>query len=132
MEDLSLYNPEGSVLRKAQMRMLEMLDAFVEICDRHHITYWIACGTLLGARRHQGFIPWDDDLDVYVMQKDYKKLSSVLQKELPERFKLQARETDKQYWFFHSKLRDTKSLLYDKMRFVDKGIFVDLFPIYQI
>ncbi len=129
MEDLSCYNPEGSQLRRAQMRMLEILDVFVEICDRHNINYWLACGTLLGARRHQGFIPWDDDLDVYVMQKDYNKLSSILQKELPAKFRLQARETDKKYWFYHSKIRDTKSRLHDKLRFKDQGIFIDLFSI---
>lgn len=129
MEDLSHYNPEGSDLRRAQMRMLEILDVFVEICDRHKINYWISCGTLLGARRHQGFIPWDDDLDVYVMQWDYDKLLSILQKELPEKFKLQARVTDEKYWFYHSKIRDTKSRLHDKLRFKDQGIFIDLFPI---
>lgn len=132
MEDLSHYNPEGSDLRRAQMRMLEILDVFAQICDRHNINYWLACGTLLGARRHKGFIPWDDDLDVYVMQRDYNRLSSILQKELPGKFKLQARETDKQYWFYHSKIRDTKSRLHDKMRFEDQGIFIDLFPIEPI
>jgi lipopolysaccharide cholinephosphotransferase len=95
MEDLSHYNPEGSVLRRAQMRMLEMLDVFVDICDRHNINYWLACGTLLGARRHQGFIPWDDDLDIVVMQRDYDKLLSILQEKLPEKFKLQASFTSR-------------------------------------
>src|SRR4028118_1460533 len=91
MEDLSHYNPEGSVLRRAQMRMVEILDGFDGICKKHNIDYWLVWGTLLGARRHGGFIPWDDDLDVAVLQSDYKKLLTILEKELPKNLKLQAR-----------------------------------------
>ena len=87
MEDLSLYNPEGSELRRMQRKMLEILDAFDAICRKHSINYWLACGTLLGARRHGGFIPWDDDLDVTILLSDYKKLVSVLKEELPRQFK---------------------------------------------
>ncbi len=135
MEDLSHYNPEGSVLRRAQMRMLEMLDVFVDICDRHNINYWLACGTLLGARRHQGFIPWDDDLDIVVMQRDYDKLLSILQEKLPEKFKLQARGTDKDYCRYNARIRDTNSIIHQKKarnieyNGIYKGIFIDIFPI---
>lgn len=134
MDDLSQYNPEGSPLRKAQMRMLEILDAFDKICRKHNINYWLVCGTLLGAKRHGGFIPWDDDLDVAILQTDYNKLLSVLQKELPENFKLQSRETDKNYWYYYARIRDTKSRLYNKAPgsrdyFEYKGIFIDLFSI---
>ncbi|MEJ7684893.1 MAG: LicD family protein [Segetibacter sp.] len=133
MDDLSLYNPEGSELRRMQMKMLEILDAFDAICRKHNLNYWLACGTLLGARRHGGFIPWDDDLDVYVLQSDYKKLISVLKEELPENLKLQSRETDKNYWFYHAKIRDINSRYYDKNTESDnlqyQGIFIDLFPI---
>jgi len=129
MEDLSHYNVEGSELRRAQMRMVEILDVFVEICNKYNIYYWLACGILLGARRHAGFIRWDDDLDVYILQKDYKKLLSILQKELPEKYKLQARGTDKKYWYYFSKIRDTKSRLHDRLRYDEQGIFIDLWPI---
>jgi len=133
MEDLSLYNPEGSELRKMQMKMLEMLDAFDGICRKHNINYWLACGTLLGARRHGGFIPWDDDLDVLILQSDYEKLVSVLQEDLPENLKLQTRETDKNYWYYYPKIRDANSRYYDKNTEIDnlhyQGIFIDIFPI---
>ncbi len=131
MEDLSHYNPEGSDLRRAQMRMLEILDVFADICKRHNITYWIACGTLLGAWRHGGFIPWDDDLDIVVLQRDYDKLLSILKAELPENFKLQARGIDKNYWHYWTKIRDTNSRVNPKKPrdYEHMGLFIDVFSI---
>jgi lipopolysaccharide cholinephosphotransferase len=131
MEDLSHYNPEGSDLRKAQMRMLEILDVFDGICRKHSINYWLDWGTLLGARRHGGFIPWDDDLDVTILLSDYKKLVSVLKEELPGNLKLQSRETDKKYFYYFPKIRDTESCLSHKNDFIFdyNGIYVDIFLI---
>ncbi len=132
MEDLSHYNPEGSDLRKAQIRMLEMLDVFVDICKRHNITYWLVCGNLLGAWRNGGFIPWDDDLDIVVLQSDYDKLLSYLKDELPENFKLQARgEGDENYWYYYAKIRDVNSRVKPKKdrTFKYMGLFIDIHPI---
>ena len=58
------YNPDGSILRLQQLRMLDILKIIADICDRYEILYWLSSGTLLGAIRHGGFIPWDDDLDI--------------------------------------------------------------------
>src|SRR5215217_8007431 len=131
MEDLSHYNPQGSDMRRAQMRMLEMLDVFDSICRKHDIKYWLDWGTLLGAKRHGGFIPWDDDLDLSILRSDYKKLLSVLKEELPENLKLQTRETDKTYLRYHPKIRDTKSVYHDKngVIYEYRGIFFDIFLI---
>ena len=108
-----------------------ILDVFDAICKKYSINYWVLCGTLLGARRHGGFIPWDDDLDVAVLQRDYKKLVSILMEELPESLKLQTRETDKKYWPYSAKIRDTRSLIYDERRdyYTFKDIFIDIFSI---
>ena len=82
-EDLSRYNPEGSTLRKAQLRMLSILIEVDKICRKHKIDYFVDSGTLLGAVRHGGFIPWDDDLDIAIRREDLPRLRKALQEELP-------------------------------------------------
>ena len=89
MEDLSRYNPEGSTLRKAQLRMLDILVAIDKICRENNIKYWIDYGTLLGAVRHKGFIPWDDDIDICVLDEDYPKVREAMIRELPNNFVFQ-------------------------------------------
>ena len=78
------FNPEGSMLRRQQMRMLEILLEVDRICKKHDIPYWLSSGTLIGAMRHDGFIPWDDDLDIEMLRSDYLRLMEVLPKELPD------------------------------------------------
>ena len=75
MEDLSRYNPEGSTLRRAQLRMLEILKVVDAICAKHGIQYTLDGGTLLGAVRHGGFIPWDDDIDIGIPREDFFRKS---------------------------------------------------------
>lgn len=69
-------------LRNMQLIYLELLRFIVNICDKYELEYWITYGTLLGAVRHGGFIPWDDDLDISMMRKDYNKLIEILPKEI--------------------------------------------------
>ena len=71
------YNPEGSTLRKAQLRMLEMAVFLDKVLKENGITYYIEAGNLLGAVRHGGFIPWDDDFDIAVDAKDIKKIKKI-------------------------------------------------------
>lgn len=71
---------EGTELRRYQLSMLEVLKEFAKICKENNITWWLDSGTLLGAARHGGFIPWDDDMDVMVAKKDYAKLRRILMK----------------------------------------------------
>ena len=127
------YSPEGSLLRRQQMRMLEILQEIDSICKRHGIQYWLSSGTLIGAARHGGFIPWDDDLDIEMMREDYDRLMAVLPSELPPTMALQTHETDPNYFFYYAKIRDRRSLLvegnnYDRM-WKENGIYIDIFPL---
>ena len=90
------FNPDGSLLRRQQMRMLEILLEVDKICKKHNIRYWLSSGTLIGAMRHDGFIPWDDDLDIEMMRSDYLRLMKVLPAELPEWLTLQNDEGARQ------------------------------------
>ena len=74
------YNPEGSLLRRDQMELLKMLRVVADICDANGIQWWLSSGTLLGAARHEGFIPWDDDLDIVLLRKDCKRLERILER----------------------------------------------------
>ncbi|MCI7126847.1 MAG: LicD family protein, partial [Clostridium sp.] len=67
----------GNLTKKIQDKELEMLLYFQKICDEHHLTFYLCGGGLIGAIRHRGFIPWDDDLDVFMPRPDYEKLSAI-------------------------------------------------------
>lgn len=103
------YNPEGSILRKAQLRMLDMLLYVDNVCKEQGIQYALSSGNVLGAVRHGGFIPWDDDVDIMLLPHDYKKLVKYLKKHPHPQYKIQNDETDSHYYMFWSVLRDTKS-----------------------
>lgn len=127
----SKYNPEGSDLRNAQLRMLEILKYIDRVCRDNNLTYWLSSGTLLGAVRHQGFIPWDDDLDIEMPIKDYRRFKNILKKEHGQ-FVLQDHESDRNYYYAYPKVRDTHSLCINEMEVDDKyfnykGLWVDIF-----
>lgn len=82
--DVSKLPKAIGVRRDFQISMLILLDKFDKLCKKHNLTYWLDFGTMLGAVRHQGFIPWDDDLDVGMMIGDYKKLLEIDSSELLE------------------------------------------------
>lgn len=77
-----------SALREHQLRLLDLLVEFDSVCTRLGITWWIDSGTLLGAVRHGGFIPWDDDLDVCVLASDYRKIRKLLSAHLSSPYAL--------------------------------------------
>lgn len=81
---------------------LEVLQKVAEICDRHGLVWYAAYGTLLGAIRHEGFVPWDDDMDVWVKRKDYNKLLKILPKELPEGYFVRSPLAEEGYNQFHT------------------------------
>jgi len=107
-----LTDSDLSDWKEAQRKMTYMLREFVRICTKHNINKWWACGgTLIGAVRHQGWIPWDGDIDVSMMEEDYTKFKKIVQAELPDSMWFQSRETDKNYTSISgmSKIRDLHS-----------------------
>ncbi|WP_108822657.1 phosphorylcholine transferase LicD [Dysgonomonas sp. Marseille-P4361] len=125
-----IYNPDGSELRTLQLKMLDILTIVTSICDKHNLQYWISGGTLLGAVRHGGFIPWDDDIDIELLRPDYQKLLKILPKELPSNLYLQIPK-EKSYRLLFSKVRDRNSIIHseeeDMASYREKGIFIDIF-----
>ena len=81
-------------LRSCQLKQLSILEEIDKICKRHNIEYWLDGGSLLGAIRHGGFIPWDDDIDIAMSLEDEKRFEQIAPKELPEWLFLQTPATD--------------------------------------
>ena len=69
---------QDELLKEMQSRELEILQACIEVCQAHNIRYYALGGTLLGAVRHKGFIPWDDDIDIGIPRKDYQRFIEVM------------------------------------------------------
>ncbi len=133
-EDFSRYNGENTKLRKAQLRMVEILVEIDKVCRKHNITYWLDYGTLLGAVRHKGFIPWDDDVDICVMRKDYNKIRKCLQEELPKQFLYTDWTTDKYFFSNYGRVRDKKSFCYYPyfVKQKEQGLWVDIFKMEKV
>lgn len=129
------YNPDGSNRREGQLRMLEMLFFFDEFCKKNNLNYWLDGGTLLGAIRHGGFIPWDDDLDVDMPYPDCVKLVKLFSDRQIGDYVLQTHRTDEGYYRFWPVLRDTKSEylheddLYTEKTLKFRGCQIDVFPV---
>lgn len=94
MEDFSKINGPGTPLGDAQKVMTEILVEFDSVCRKNNLTYWIDYGTLLGAVRHGGFIPWDDDIDVSMPSDDFKRFRNIAVAELHKGFFMQDQVTD--------------------------------------
>jgi lipopolysaccharide cholinephosphotransferase len=113
-----------------KQNLLEMLIEIDRICKNNKIEYWLDGGTLLGAYRHGGFIPWDDDIDVGVRRADFEKIQIALLAELPSHFFLQSQETEQNYKHEFIKIRDTRTSNGAKLdaKYQHRGLFVDIFP----
>lgn len=129
------FNPDGSELRKMQLRMLEILKFIDAICKENDIKYWLSSGTCLGAVRHGGFIPWDDDVDVEMLPKDYDRFCQLFKNAKYKDFALQTHETDIEYVAPYAKLRDLHTEIKETNNndrwYKYKGIYVDVFPVYS-
>lgn len=119
-------------LRKLQLLELKILDEVTRICKKYELTYFLIGGSLLGAVRHGGFIPWDDDIDIALPRKDYALFLKIAEKELDSEYILQSFLNDRYYprGFAKVRLKNTVFLERGGSLYSEKGqgIFIDVFP----
>lgn len=116
-------------LKKIQ---IEMLKSFIDVCDKLKLRYYVIGGTLLGAVRHEGFIPWDDDIDVGMPRQDYEIFIRKGQQYLEEKYFIQNNFTDLEYPNNFSKIRNCNTTFIEtsiKNLNVNHGVYIDIFPI---
>ena len=112
-------------LKKLQVGILDCFDAF---CKKNSINYWIDYGTLLGAIRHKGFIPWDDDVDITMLRKDYEKAAQIFNIQEGGRYVFQTPSNDKDTCYPFGKLIDTSTILYEYGEAgIKTGVYMDVF-----
>lgn len=122
---------DDNLLKNLQKAELEILLEVDRICRKHDIKYFLVSGTLLGAIRHKGFIPWDDDIDICMTLKDYKRFCKISPKELNDKFFLQNFETDHtNRW--PAKIRKNNTTAIEtgfENSPIHQGIWIDIFPL---
>lgn len=114
---------------------LNLLQQLLSVCRKHNLRIWIDAGTLIGAVRHGGFIPWDDDIDTVMPREDYEKLCQVASSEFKEPYFLQNIYSDRWYWTRHGQLRDKSTTmlpLNSRPHKSNNGIFIDIFVLDSI
>ncbi|MCP0886773.1 LicD family protein [Ligilactobacillus sp. WILCCON 0076] len=110
---------------------LKLLAKFKQICDKNKLKYFLIGGSLLGAVRHKGFIPWDDDVDVGMLRGDYDKMLRILPQELKDSaYFLQTPWSDEHYGLSYAKLLNCDYTIQEKFNYNDarSGLFIDIFP----
>ena len=119
-------------LKGMQSSQLKILKSFKKVCDEHGVTFYLAFGTALGAVRHHGFIPWDDDIDIYMRMEDIEKLKEI-QNFLPSNLFVQTREKEKEYGLLIARVRDSNTTLVEEDhvdRDINHGVYIDIYPLF--
>lgn len=120
-------------LRLLQETELGILRDVAELCEKHGIKYYLDCGTLLGAIRHNGFIPWDDDVDISMPSEDYFRFIEIAQDELGDKYFVQNFLTDDNFFRSYTKIRLNNTMVmpvYWKQWKIHHGAWIDIFPMF--
>lgn len=126
---MELNNDQILQLKKVE---LGILLEFISVCSKINLKYYLIGGTLIGAVRHKGFIPWDDDIDVIMPRRDYDIFMKKAQSHLPDNLFIQTIDTDSEYPNCFAKIRNTSTTFIEesiKSRIMNHGIYIDIFPL---
>lgn len=132
MEDKYISQDE---LDKLHEKLLKITKEVIEICDKEKIKYYMIGGTLLGAVRHDGFIPWDDDIDLAMIRRDYEKFLKIIEEKLPDNLKLLHYKNNKSIQNHFLKIIDKDNYVIEEVgenKLVENNIFIDIFPLDSI
>lgn len=124
-----------SSMKKAWAIQMDLLVKLIDVCKKHNLRIWVSGGSLLGAVRHHGFIPWDDDTDVFLPREDYDKLISLYDKEFSNPYYLESHLNEKKLFTPYARIRNSNTYVNENINTDPKnitwneGIFVDIFPL---
>ena len=122
-----------ATLKEIQNCQLSILKDVADFCDKHNINYYLAYGTLLGAVRHKGFIPWDDDVDIFMEYYDLQRFKKLFIKEMSDKYFYQDNETDHTYIHMFSKIRKLGTYMPEDDEYHEhQEVWIDIFPLFSM
>ncbi len=124
-----IMNAQNRMLQLLQIKIVDDID---KICAENNLKYYIIGGTLLGAVRHKGFIPWDDDIDLVMYRDDYNRFIKIIQEKYSSKYFIQTFDTDKNYTRYIAKVRLNNTIhreSYFENAGINEGVYVDIFPL---
>ena len=130
-EKINVYYGKIDRIRNLELELILEVD---RICKKHNIKYFLAGGSMLGALRHGGFIPWDDDMDIGMLPEDYKKFVKVCPGELPEKYSYQTTDLEPESLYIHDKIRVKNTVFstrYANQFQMQNGVYIDIFVYYK-